>query len=203
MKRLKHKNIINYISGWFDEDNNKVVIITEIFSSGSLRKYINKIHNPRLKLVKHWIKEILSGLMYLHELNPPVIHRDIKCDNIFIIPHDGTLKIGDLGYSCELKNAFAKSFTGTLEYIAPEVYEGKYTEKADIYSLGICIIEMVTCERPYKECDSFMQVYHKSKQNIMPELINSILNKNMVELIKICLQPEHARPSAKELLNIP
>lgn len=101
----------------------------------------------------------MKGLKYLHEQEKPIIHRDIKCDNIFINSHEGCIKIGDLGFSCVLKNEFANSFSGTLEFMAPEVYKGKYGVKADIYSFGMCLLEMVTLEKPYKEfkniCETF------------------------------------------------
>lgn len=164
LKKLNHPNIINYISGWFDEDKKEIVIITEIFSGGSLRKHLNKIQKPRLKLIKHWIKEILKGLKYLHEHDPPIIHRDIKCDNIFINSLDGTIKIGDLGFSCMMKETYAKSFLGTPEFMAPEVYKGKYGLKADIYSLGMCVLEMVTLEKPYKECENIYSIFENVKK---------------------------------------
>ena len=160
LKQLHHPNIINFVSGWFDDEKRECVIITEIFPGGCLKKHLMKIQNPRLKLVKFWIREILKGLRYLHsEVSPPIIHRDIKCENIFIDPSQRTVKIGDLGYSCILKNSYAKSFAGTKEFMAPEVVQGKYTFLADIYSLGMCILEMVTNEKPYKECDNIMIIY--------------------------------------------
>jgi WNK lysine deficient protein kinase len=159
LKKLNHPNIINYISGWFDENKNEIVIITEIFTGGSLRKHLNKLKYPRLKLIKYWIKEILKGLIYLHNRNPPIIHRDIKCENIFINSQDGTIKIGDLGFSCLMMESYAKSFLGTPEFMAPEVYKGKYGLKADIYSLGMCVLEIVTLEKPYKECENIYEIF--------------------------------------------
>ena len=57
-------------------------------------------------MIKHWCKQILQGLEYLHTRDPPVIHRDIKCDNIFIngTITDGEVKIGDLGLATFSKN---------------------------------------------------------------------------------------------------
>jgi WNK lysine deficient protein kinase len=164
LKKLHNPNIINFVSGWFDEEKKECVIITEIFPGGSLKKHLNKIKQPRLKLVKFWIREILKGLKYLHsEIDPPIVHRDIKCDNIFIDPSQRSVKIGDLGFSCILKSTYAKSFAGTKEFMAPEVIQGKYTVLADIYSLGLCILEMVTNEKPYKECENIMIIYEQVK----------------------------------------
>ncbi len=112
-------------------------------------------------MVKNWAKEILSGLKYLHEFETPIIHRDIKCENIFINSIDGNIKIGDLGLSCVLRNEFAHSFSGTPEFMAPEIFKGQYGVKADIYSFGLCLLEMVTFEKPYKECTNLIEIFDK------------------------------------------
>ena len=200
MKTLNHPNIIKYYSCWLDQNNQKVILITEFFTGGNLKQHL-KISKPlRLRVIKKWIKEILNGLIYLHSKD--IIHRDIKCDNFFIDKINGIVKIGDLGESQLLKGYdFLTNFVGTEGFIAPEVHEGKYNTKADIYSLGMSIIEMLTLEKPYKECDGILHIYQKQKKNIYPESLNKICNDNMINLIKLCLKNENERPSAKELLD--
>ena len=106
----------------------------------------------KLKVIKCWCREILEGLKYLHEQKPPIIHRDLKCDNIFINTNDGIIKIGDLGLAKTMTKEFAESLVGTPEYMAPELYEENYNTKVDIYAFGMCLLEMLTIEKPYKEC---------------------------------------------------
>ncbi len=65
-------------------------------------RYIRKLQIPNVKIVKRWCRQILKGLLYLHSHNPPIIHRDIKCDNIFINGAHGEVKIGDMG-TAEMK----------------------------------------------------------------------------------------------------
>lgn len=65
-----------------------------------------------MKAVKGWARQILMGLVYLHNHSPPIIHRDLKCDNIFINGHQGVVKIGDLGLATLLKHNNAKSVIG-------------------------------------------------------------------------------------------
>lgn len=204
MKHLNHPNIIKYINGWYDKEKKEVVIITEILPGGSILNYLRVITtSPRLRLIKSWIREILTGLDYLHtKVKPPVIHCDIKCENIFFDRISGKVKIGDLG-GCEvLRNSFATHYVGTTEYMAPEVIEGKYTTKADIYSLGMCILEMITLEVPYKECEgAAMKIYDNVKKGILPKALNRIKNEKMVEIIKMCLKKEKDRPTARDLLK--
>lgn len=64
-----------------------------------------------------------------------------------------------MGLSCVLKNQFAHSFSGTPEFMAPEVFKSKYGVKADIYSFGMCLLEMITLEKPYKEFTNIMETF--------------------------------------------
>lgn len=127
-------------------------------------RYIKKLKNPSIKIIKRWARQILKGLIYLHSHSPPIIHRDIKCDNIFINGSHGEVKIGDMGTA---KMRFGKKYTviGTPEFMAPEMYEEKgYSEKVDIYAFGMCLLEMVTSEYPYSECKNAAQIYKKVSQ---------------------------------------
>lgn len=200
LKKIKHERILNYIYGWFDDEKNEVILITELFTGGSLKQYLQTIEFPRIRAIKQWIIDILSGLKYLHDMN--IIHRDIKCDNIFINKNDGHIKIGDLGFSCLLHRvSYAKSLSGTPEFMAPEVLKGKYGISADIYSFGLCLLEIITMETPYKECDSIAHVFDKLKLGELPQCILKIKNHHMSDFIKLCLTKEEERPTAGDLLE--
>ncbi|MBA0820532.1 hypothetical protein Gohar_019620, partial [Gossypium harknessii] len=95
-----------------------------------------------MKAVKSWARQVLAGLIYLHSHDPPIIHRDLKCDNIFINGNQGEVKIGDLGLATVLEQSNAKSVIGTPEFMAPELYDESYNELVDIYSFGMCMLEM-------------------------------------------------------------
>ena len=203
LKPLKHPNIISFIYCFFNDSKNEIVFITELFSGGSLSKYLLEFKYPRLRVIKLWCQEILKGLKYLHEFKPPIIHRDIKCDNIFINKNTGEVKIGDLGLSIILNGTeYADQFCGTIEYCSPEVYQKKYGVKSDIYSFGMTVIEMITGEKPYSECKGqILVVCNKVKNRIMPNCFSKIKNEKVIEFIKKCLRPEEERPSADELLR--
>lgn len=76
-----------------------------LFSFRYLRRF--KKINP--KVLKSWCRQILKGLAFLHSRAPPIIHRDLKCDNIFINGTTGCVKIGDLGLATLKNRSFAKS----------------------------------------------------------------------------------------------
>ncbi|CAH1416465.1 unnamed protein product [Lactuca virosa] len=203
LKSLKHKNTIKLFDSWIDTKNKTLNMITELFTSGNLRQYSKKHKSVDMKAIKNWARQILHGLDYLHSQNPPVIHRDIKCDNIFVNGNHGEIKIGDLGLATVLQQPTAKSFIGTPEFMAPELYEEEYNELADIYSFGMCMLEIVTFEYPYSECKNPAQIYKKVTAGIKPASLEKVSDPKVKEFIKKCLVPANQRLSAKELLKDP
>lgn len=200
LKSVRHPNIITFHEAWYNE--NEFVFITELMTSGTLREYIRKLSPlPNMKIVKRWCRQILKGLVYLHGHQPTIIHRDIKCDNIFINGAHGEIKIGDMG-TAEMKVDKKYTVIGTPEFMAPEMYEEKgYSEKVDIYAFGMCLLEMVTGEYPYNECTNAAQVFKKVTQTIRPECLSRVQDPEVLALINNCLANEDERMSAQEILE--
>lgn len=124
-------------------------------------RYLRRFKKINPKVVKSWCRQILKGLSFLHSRSPPIIHRDLKCDNIFITGTTGSVKIGDLGLATLKNRSFAKSVIGTPEFMAPEMYEEHYDESVDVYAFGMCMLEMATSEYPYSECTGPAQIYKR------------------------------------------
>ncbi|XP_054807266.1 probable serine/threonine-protein kinase WNK9 [Prosopis cineraria] len=203
LKTLKHKNIMKFYTSWVDTANTHINFVTEMFTSGTLRQYRFKHKRVNIRAVKHWCRQILEGLLYLHSHDPPVIHRDLKCDNIFINGNQGEVKIGDLGLAAILRKSNAASCVGTPEFMAPEVYEEDYNELVDIYSFGMCILEMVTFEYPYSECTHPAQIYKKVVSGKKPEALYKVKDPEVRQFVEKCLATVSLRLSAKELLKDP
>ncbi|KAI8989345.1 kinase-like domain-containing protein [Pilobolus umbonatus] len=200
LKSVRHPNIITFHDAWYNES--EFVFITELMTSGTLREYIRKLSPlPNMKIVKRWCRQILKGLVYLHAHKPTIIHRDIKCDNIFINGAHGEIKIGDMG-TAEMKVEKKYTVIGTPEFMAPEMYEEKgYSEKVDIYAFGMCLLEMVTGEYPYGECTNAAQVFKKVTQSIKPECLSRVQEPEVLALINNCLVNEAERMSAQDILE--
>lgn len=203
LKSLNHENIIKFYDSWIDDKQNTVNMITELFTSGNLRQYRKKHTYVEMKAIKDWARQILQGLLYLHSHKPPIIHRDLKCDNIFVNGNQGEVKIGDLGLAVVMQQPTARSVIGTPEFMAPELYEESYTELVDIYSFGMCILEMVTLEYPYNECKNPAQIFKKVTSGIKPASLNKVNDPQIKEFIEKCLVPASKRLSAEELLKDP
>ncbi|RDX61661.1 Serine/threonine-protein kinase WNK1, partial [Mucuna pruriens] len=200
LKTLKHRNIMKFYTSWVDTANRNINFVTEMFTSGTLRQYREKHKRVNIRAVKHWCRQILRGLLYLHSLDPPVIHRDLKCDNIFVNGNQGQVKIGDLGLAAILRKSHAAHCVGTPEFMAPEVYEESYNELVDIYSFGMCVLEMVTFEYPYSECSHPAQIYKKGKK---PDALYKVKDPEVRQFVEKCLATVSLRLSARELLDDP
>uniref|UniRef100_A0A8C9YEM8 Protein kinase domain-containing protein n=1 Tax=Sander lucioperca TaxID=283035 RepID=A0A8C9YEM8_SANLU len=161
LKALQHPNIVRFYDSWKLEMLRGFVLVTELMTSGTLKTYLRRFRQMKLKLLQRWSFQILKGLHFLHSRCPPIIHRDLKCDNVFITGPTASVKIGDLGLATLKKASFAKSVIGTPEFMAPEMYEEKYDEAVDVYAFGMCILEMATSEYPYSECQNAAQIYRK------------------------------------------
>ncbi|MBA0588809.1 hypothetical protein Gorai_001899 [Gossypium raimondii] len=204
LKTLKHKNIIKFYNSWVDTKNEHINFITEIFTSGTLRQYRKKHKHVDLRALKKWSRQILEGLLYLHGHDPPVIHRDLKCDNIFVNGNQGEVKIGDLGLAAILRQArAAHSVIGTPEFMAPELYEEEYNELVDIYAFGMCLLELVTFEYPYIECANAAQIFKKVTSGIKPASLAKVTDPGVKLFIEKCIAKASERLSAKELLRDP
>ncbi|KAG6435552.1 hypothetical protein SASPL_100426 [Salvia splendens] len=180
------------------EDLERLYSFIEIWN-----RYRLKHKRTNIRAIKYWCRQILQGLLYLHSHDPPIIHRDLKCDNIFINGNQGEVKIGDLGLAAILRKSHAAHCVGTPEFMAPEVYEEEYNELVDIYSFGMCILEMVTFEYPYSECTHPAQIYKKVISGKKPDSLYKVQDPEVRRFVEKCLATVSDRLSAWELLNDP
>lgn len=102
-----------------------------------------------------------------------------------------------------MQNSFTTSVLGTPEFMAPELYEECYGTSVDIYAFGMCVLEMITLERPYKECQNPAQIYNKVVQGIRPKALDRIEDEEVKTFILQCLSRADKRPRAVDLLDSP
>ncbi|KAI3982875.1 hypothetical protein MKX01_010358 [Papaver californicum] len=202
LRSLRNDNIISFYNFWTNDKQSTLNFITEVCTSGNLREYRKKHRHVSLKALKKWSRQILRGLEYLHTHEPCIIHRDLNCSNVFINGNIGQVKIGDLGLAAIVGQSHsAHSVLGTPEFMAPELYDENYTEMVDIYSFGLCVLELVTLEIPYSECDSIAKIYKKVTAGLRPQAMNKVKDPEVKEFIERCLAKPRARPSASDLLR--
>jgi serine/threonine protein kinase len=205
--KLNHQNIVRFYSSFisFDdksiedfnsdeemdikiENTTSILFIQMELCDKTLYDYINYEKMNEMKSLKYF-EEILCGLKYLHSLN--IIHRDIKPSNIYLL--DNIVKIGDFGLSTITidNNKPLSDDIGTNFYIAPEISEGVYNNKIDIYGCGIILIELFintkTTIEKYKLMKSIINDVNYNHDCIKKYkcLINKMLNKNVDERLNI------------------
>ncbi|XP_054999848.1 serine/threonine-protein kinase WNK1 isoform X14 [Sorex araneus] len=204
LKGLQHPNIVRFYDSWESTLKGKkcIVLVTELMTSGTLKTYLKRFKVMKIKVLRSWCRQILKGLQFLHTRTPPIIHRDLKCDNIFITGPTGSVKIGDLGLATLKRASFAKSVIGTPEFMAPEMYEEKYDESVDVYAFGMCMLEMATSEYPYSECQNAAQIYRRVTSGVKPASFDKVAIPEVKEIIEGCIrQNKDERYSIKDLLN--
>lgn len=146
-------------------------------------------------------RDCLKGLQYLHDQGK--IHRDIKAANI-LLTDDGRVKLADFGVSGQLTDTHARkqTFVGTPYWMAPEIITRKsgYTEKVDIWSLGITVIELLTGAPPLSEHEPLKILFQIPKRPA-PVLTDPKYSDSVKEFVNYCLiKSSSKRPSARFLL---
>uniref|UniRef100_A0A665SW94 Nuclear receptor-binding protein n=1 Tax=Echeneis naucrates TaxID=173247 RepID=A0A665SW94_ECHNA len=202
LNHLEHANIVKFHKYWADTKENcaRVIFITEYMSSGSLKQFLKKTKKNHKsmneKTWKRWCTQILSALSYLHSCDPPIIHGNLTCDTIFI-QHNGLIKIGSV--APDTINSHVKTCheeQKNMHFFAPEYGAvDDVTTAVDIYSFGICALEM-----------AFLEIQGNGESSNVPqEAINNAIqlleDPLQRELIQKCLECDPGiRPTARELL---
>ena len=152
-KNLNHPNIINYFTSFVE--NESLYIVMELIEGQPLSDYISSLKEKGQRLVEGQIWrlciEMCAGLRYLH-IDKKVVHRDFTPPNI-MITKDNHVKIADFGLAKQRGNQSSSqthAFAGTILYSSPEMVRNQpFTEKADIWSLGVVLYELTTLKQPF------------------------------------------------------
>ncbi|TVU45474.1 hypothetical protein EJB05_04963, partial [Eragrostis curvula] len=193
LSQFEHENIVKYYGT--DKKDSKLFIFIELVTQGSLSSLYQK-YKLRESQVSAYTRQILNGLVYLHERN--VVHRDIKCANI-LVHANGSVKLADFGLAKEMsKINMLRSCKGSVYWMAPETYGSS----ADIWSLGCTVLEMLTRQIPFPNMEWTHALYMIGKGERPP--IPNYLSKEAQDFIGQCVTVDpDQRPSAAQLLEHP
>ncbi|CAL5995242.1 Kinase [Hexamita inflata] len=212
LHKCQHENIIKLEN--YHEDADFVYIIQELAVGGQLFKHIVKRQHYSEFHAKVIIRQLLSALKYLHTLSPPIVHMDIKPENILLkqIPDDydqnelfkPLVKLTDFGLSqFYQRGALKYGLGGTPGYIAPEVKtRGILTPSADIYSLGVVTYVLIAGRLPFDGV-SIDEIYQKQIKNQWSfcDIFENISSQAR-DFIESCITLDfERRPTAEQLLN--
>jgi serine/threonine protein kinase len=149
---LNHSNLLHANYMGVNLDDKRAYLVMPFCPDGSVTKFQGQMAENE---VWRFIRDVASGLAYLHSKQPPIIHQDIKPDNILIVKN-GDFVITDFGISKQLRATLRKSATslnsaGAISYMGPERFSKQYqaVKASDIWSLGVSIFELATNELPF------------------------------------------------------
>ncbi|KAF4614335.1 hypothetical protein G7Y89_g15402 [Cudoniella acicularis] len=209
LRDLQHPNIVQYLGASSSAEH--LNIFLEYVPGGSVQTMLNSYGALREPLIRNFVRQIVTGLAYLHGRD--IIHRDIKGANI-LVDNKGGIKISDFGISKKMEasniltgagnNKNRPSLQGSVFWMAPEVVkQTSYTRKADIWSLGCLVVEMMTGTHPFPDCSQLQAIFKIGGAKISPTIPDHA-SQEAKTFLQQAFEVEHVkRPSAEELLFSP
>ncbi|XP_028991548.1 serine/threonine-protein kinase Nek5-like isoform X2 [Betta splendens] len=203
LSKMKHPNIVTFITSF--QEKSSLYIVMEYCNGGDLLKKINTqrgVHFSEEQIIS-WFVQICLGLKHIHDRK--ILHRDIKCQNIFLTSRGMKAKLGDFGIARMLNNTMelARTCVGTPYYLSPEICESRpYNNKTDIWSLGCVLYELCTLRHPF-EGSNLRQLVMKicrGRYSPVPNLYSHELRLLLSHLFKV--NPRD-RPSITSVLRRP
>lgn len=186
-----HRNCVRFVRAWEEKDT--LYIQTELCQR-SLSAYAEEHHDIEEKFVWNCLVDSLVALKNLHDHN--LVHMDVKPENIFI-GRGEIFKLGDFGLVIDLSKDLSDAQEGDPKYLAPEVMEGIFGRAADVFSLGITILELA-CDLDLPRGEA---CWHKLRNREFPEQLEN-LSEELRQVIRCMMEPDHEkRPTVDQLLE--
>lgn len=180
-------------------------MIMELSRHGTIKDQFKIRTKMKESQVQKWMLDVVKGMHFLHSQDPPVIHRDLKLENLLLF--EKTVKIADFGLSAQL-NEFRDTYCGTLLYMAPEmIIGGGHDQKLDVWTIGIMCYELLHGITPFYDPHKINRNFDLRKQiiNNIKNInfnLDSNLSKSASKVIKDMLKfDKNLRPTTAQILK--
>ncbi|KAG9049232.1 spindle assembly checkpoint kinase [Tulasnella sp. UAMH 9824] len=196
-QNLRHPNILR-LYGFF-HDQKRIFLMLEFAAEGEMYKQLTKQRTFSDRRSSRYIAQMADALRYLH--SKKIIHRDIKPENL-LIGLDGSLKIGDFGWSVHAPSQRRSTFCGTLDYLPPEMIEGKpYNERVDHWALGVLAYEFLCGRPPFEDKDE--KATYKRIARVRYQFPSHVSEEAKDVISKLLVHNPDKRMSLSEVLEHP
>ncbi|XP_019244333.1 PREDICTED: serine/threonine-protein kinase STY46-like [Nicotiana attenuata] len=199
MRKLCHQSVVRFIGACTRPPN--LCIVTEYMSGGSVYDYLHKKgHSFKLPALLKVAIDVSKGMNYLHQNN--IMHRDLKPANL-LMDENRVVKVADFGVArIKAQSGVMTGETGTYRWMAPEVVEHKpYDHKADIFSFGIMLRELLTGKYPYEYLTPIQAAMGVVQEGLRPT-ITKRTHPELAQLLERCWQQDPTfRPEFSEIIQ--
>jgi serine/threonine protein kinase len=197
MRKVRHKNVVQFIGACTKKPN--LFIVFEYMPGGSVYDFVRRVGSPLpVVTILRIALEVARGMDYLHKRK--IVHRDLKAANL-LLDDTGVVKIADFGVARVLDGAGVMTAeTGTYRWMAPEVIEhAPYGAKADVFSFGIVLWELLTGKVPYSELTPLQAAVGVVQKGLRPALPPNC-PPPLADMIRLCWQKSpDVRPTFESL----
>ena len=189
LMKLNHPNIVKVMDCFVESSRHYLTL--EHVNGQDLRQHVKQNGPVNEAIVLDWSVQIVKMLKYLHEQDPPIIHRDLSPDNL-VLNYTGDIVLIDFGAANEFLGTATGTFIGKHAFISPEQFRGKAVVQSDIYSLGGTLHYLLTGIEPEPLSPS------------SPKSSNPKISEEINEVVQACTQMEVADryQSAAQLLPV-
>ena len=189
LSKLDHSNIVKVLDCFVEGGRNYMLM--EYVPGQDLRQFVKQNGSQRETIVVDWGIQIVNIMKHLHELDPPVIHRDLTPDNL-VLRDDGNIVLIDFGAANEFISKGTGTFVGKQSFIAPEQFRGKAVVQSDIYAFGCTLFFLLTGQEP------------EALDTSSPRRLDERISQELDEAVQCCTQLEvqDRYQSAAQLLPV-